>query len=376
MAIADHRHAIALAAAAAMMAAGLPAAAQNAFRVDHSEAGQMLVVGSYPRARSCLWSPGAGPFKATTTVDLAAPYLSLDDVLGVERLLKDRVRVRVLAYVDPTGSDERAAAREIALRRLAREGAEVYRTEQEAARAGFAVADGRRVFVPSPFRDEGPSHAFAAEADQRALAREFEKHFEAMIETGRRSEVTGPGAEPTAQQIWPGVDPEEGKKTLCGTTGTDGRPPYGADIYPIFGLEDALGVLDRVAAPPGSAAAEANAILTLYIGTDEFRDGRSTEILPKLLEPVIREWTGRIGSVTAVVDPAVDKDALEAWIRGSFPKASATLVRETLPVQSGFTLRIDPGSTAGFAFLGSPDAGLVVVGWTPVSERFDLKKRP
>src|SRR5262249_21745714 len=147
---------------AAAVALVAHAESPDPIRIDGSEANQLWSVGSYPRARSCLWSTRGGPYTAKTSLDLSAPWLSLEDVVGLEQLLDAGVRVRILV-ADATEADKsRDEARATALRGLARRGAEVYRTGSEAARATFAISDRRHVYVPGAFFGDGPSHALAA----------------------------------------------------------------------------------------------------------------------------------------------------------------------------------------------------------------------
>ena len=343
------------------------AAAETSFRIDGGQEGQLLVTGSFPRARGCLWAMGRGAFAATETLDLVSPDLGLEEALAIESLAKSGVAVRVVAGSPVPPSESRDLAVRSALGRLARVGVKSFLSTDSAARGGFALADRSRVVVPTPFVAGEASHALAAEAADLRIAELFAKRFEELL--AGATEVSSTPDGPTLREIWPSADPSAGARTLCGTTGTSGRTPYPPEVVPVFRLADAQRALDLAVSNPSAPVNPDDVRLTLYVGSDGFVSGRATEMLPSLLEPVLREWRGRIRSVVAVVAPSVEKAAVESWIRDGFPGSRITLIREEIPVQSGFALFTNPGTLSGVAFVGRPEAGFVLVGWNPVSER-------
>ncbi len=347
-----------------LLAAALAAAPDGVASVDGTP-GRMIVVGSYPRARSCLWSPAAGPYAAKTSLDLAAPTLSLEDALGLERLAGAGVRVRVV--LRPPANDARVAAEAA---RLARAGAEVFRAPSDAELPAFAVIDGERVILPSPFVEAGASHALTAAVTHADVARAFDARFEALAAGALRVEPGAAGRQPDPAALWKGVDADEGRRTMCGTQGSTGRAGDPTRVAAVFGLDEAVAAVERATSAAGDASAsESGAILVVYLGADGFRTGDAREPLVKVLDPVVRGFAARLPRLLAVVDPSLDRGAVETWVRATFPAARATLVGESIPVQSGFALRPDPRSGGGIAFVGGFAGGVVLEGQVPMSER-------
>jgi hypothetical protein len=338
--------------------------------------GKYLDLGEYPKARGVFWTPASGIGRASSALQLATDFVSLEEVRILQDALRRGVKVELLVYRELSPDDrarQGAESQDALLATLAASGAVVFLAQEvREPPPTFALIDEETLILPAPIRRNASVRTFTAMVVDGGLGRLFHDHFRKQVERASAvdpADLTAHAPQGTVSQR----EPPEPPRPAGGTIGVSSASRVPTDVYAVRAPDDLDAVL--ATATPEHFQDVGDLRMYAYVEAAHFSKGEQHETFVRIMAPLRKRYGSRVSSVRTIVENAIDSTTFETWLRSAFPTATVEVLEERDPVRTAFVLHDSQAGQRGFAFIGSLTGGVVILGQTPTASSFSARER-